>query len=347
MSLLDVVACPICEFDGEMLPARHVNPTTFDEWYTGLGFGDEKNEWKACGQCGFVHLNPRPSVEMLNEYYAKGLFRSEYPSWMDDRQRYMQHAESYYRAKIEYTIKHSGLKTGSIFDFGFGHGGVLQLFQEAGWTAKGIEPDPAVFEKTIRMLDLENLDCGIFDANYTAAEQVDVAFSNHTFEHVANLHDVMRGFEKLVKPGGLLVTIVPTYNMARSPFAIQSLGVAHYSSFTHQSLNQLLAHYGFEEVHHTYNGWETEKFDLWHVARNTGNRRDPSEFYEDPQKVQHYLNVTMPRQIAMHSFKDKVQAGAHKLYQKLGLRSLVSRLDGTRAKRLALREKQDEASRAA
>ena len=69
---------------------------------------------------------------------------------------------------------------------------------------------------------------------------------------------------------------------------------AHYSLFTHNSLNNLLSQYGFEEVCHTYTGWIKETDDLWYLARYTGKARDPRHYFENPQKVSRYLRVWNP-----------------------------------------------------
>jgi hypothetical protein len=69
---------------------------------------------------------------------------------------------------------------------------------------------------------------------------------------------------------------------------------AHYSLFTHNSLNNLLARYGFEEVAHTYCGWGKEVDDLWYLAKFTGKPGEPKMYFEEPKRVSRYLNVINP-----------------------------------------------------
>jgi hypothetical protein len=69
---------------------------------------------------------------------------------------------------------------------------------------------------------------------------------------------------------------------------------AHYSLFTHRSLDQLFARHGLEQVAHTYRGWRKEIDDLWHVARYTGAPTDARAHFEDPRAVRQYVNVINP-----------------------------------------------------
>ena len=119
-------------------------------------------------------------------------------------------------------------------------------------------------------------------------------FSNHGFEHLADLDSVMRAVARLLKPGGHIFTAVPTYFLNRSRLSKQWMNSAHYSLFTHRSLNQLFARYGIEEVYHSYRGWYKEIDDLWHVACFRGSAADPTVFFEDPRAVQRYVNVLNP-----------------------------------------------------
>jgi SAM-dependent methyltransferase len=142
---------------------------------------------------------------------------------------------------------------------------------------------------------------GLVDDTFDLESPVDLAFSNHAFEHFADLDSVVRALARCVKQGGHVFTAVPTYFSNRSRLSKQWMNSAHYSLFTHHSLNQLYARYGFEEVCHTYRGWRKEIDDLWHVARFTGNAKEPSAFFEDGRAVQRYVNVTNPLRSVLYT----------------------------------------------
>jgi hypothetical protein len=119
-------------------------------------------------------------------------------------------------------------------------------------------------------------------------------FSNHAFEHVADLHGVMRVLRTIMKPGGHIFTVVPTYAANRSNMSLRWMNSAHYSMFTTASLNQLMARFGFEPVVGTYRGWRKEIDDVWHVARYTGSEVDVHRYYEDPEQVVRFVNWVNP-----------------------------------------------------
>jgi SAM-dependent methyltransferase len=250
------------------------------------------SEWKSCTRCGFVHQNPRPSTEALSEFYAKGRYHlTDIPNDVSD---YLKFVNWYYTEKVDFALAKSGLSTGRVFEIGCGLGGALRLFSERGCASLGVEPDPTQARFASQVLKLDGVRQGLVDDSFQLDVTVDLVFSNHAFEHLADLDSVMRAVTRIVKPGGHIFTAVPTYFSNRSRLSKLWMNSGHYSLFTHQSLNQLFARYGIEEVCHTYRGWYKEIDDLWHVARFRGPAANPTVFFENPRAVQRYVNVYNP-----------------------------------------------------
>jgi len=269
--------------------------------YGELYAGEPKSRWVACGRCGFVHQNPRPTVDDLNAFYSRGEYHTEIPSSWRDPALYARFAESYYGPKVDHAIRASGLSTGSVFEVGAGHGGSLQVFRKRGWRVVGVEPDPTLQAFAVEVAGVETVRRGLLDRETRVAEQVDLVYSNHTFEHVADLASLMAGIRTILKPGGIVFTAVPTYYRNRSRMSLLWMNSAHYSLFTHASLDQLLARHDLEEVAHTYRGWRQEVDDLWHVSRFTGRAPAPETFYEDARAVARYVNLLNPVNTAVHA----------------------------------------------
>lgn len=295
---LVLVPCPLCGAREGFLPLR-ITPLDLHLAKYGALYGDRKrSEWKACGRCAFVHQNPRPSSEALARFYSNGEYhpREVLPTSLAD---YRSFAKWYFEEKVAYAIDKSGLNGGRVLDIGCGLGGALSQFAERGWTALGVEPDAAQAQFAKDRLGLSGVRPGLVDDSFHLESPVDLAFSNHAFEHFADLDSVMRALTRSVKPGGFVFTAIPTYFSNRSRLSKQWMNSGHYSLFTHRSLNQLYARYGFEEVCHTYRGWFKEIDDLWHLARFTGNARDPAAFFEDGRTVQRYVNLVNPLRSAV------------------------------------------------
>lgn len=295
MNRLALIPCPVCRSKKGFYQVNNTSKDLHIAKYGELYADTRKSEWQVCGNCGFVHQNPRPSVEDLNRFYLTSSYHpAEIPEAWQTPDNYLEFARWYYEDKIDFALKHSGLKQGAIFDVGFGHGGVLKLFANRGWQAYGVESDCTLFNFAKDKLGLGLIQEGILDSKTKFDTRVDLVFSNHTFEHIADLHDAMAGLQRVLKPGGYVFTAIPTYYKNRSRLSLEWMNSAHYSMFTHNSLNQLFSQYGLEEVTHTYRGWRKEIDDFWHLARFTGNDKDPTTFYEDANEVRKYINTINP-----------------------------------------------------
>ncbi len=289
---LQLVPCPICTQSKKFLEITAPDSDVHIQKYGLLYEGNKISQWKICGECGFVHQNPRPSVEALNEFYAKSNYHNQRIS--ESAEKHLNFSRWYFSEKIDFALNNRQYGVGSVFEIGCGQGGVLKLFEERGWKCYGVEPDRNLADFAINKFGLLGVSQGIFDSYYELEDKVDLVFSNHAFEHFADLDEIMKGTQKILKQGGYLFIVVPTYFKNKSSLSKRWMNSAHYSLFTHHSLNNLLARYGFEEVIHTYSGWKKEVDDLWYLAKLTGKESDPRVYFECPQNVYRYLNLINP-----------------------------------------------------
>jgi SAM-dependent methyltransferase len=222
--------------------------------------------------------------------------QSQYHAVLKDEssEQRLKFAKWYFEEKIQFACTHARLERGSVFDIGCGQGEVLKLCEEYGWRAYGVEPDKNLAEYAINIFGLSGVKHGILDRNFVPEEKVDLVFTNHAFEHFANLDEVMLGIKNIIKTNGYLFIAIPTYFENKSSLSRAWMNSSHYSLFTHQSLRNLLSRHGFEEVAHTYNGWKKEVDDLWYLAKYTGKAGEPEKSFEDPRDVYRYLHVVNP-----------------------------------------------------
>jgi len=289
---LVLVPCPLCGTCEGFLPLRITRTDLHIRKYGALYGGLSLSEWKACGLCGFVHQNPRPTREALQQFYVKGQYHA--PQLPASKDQYLDFSNWYYGEKVDYALARAGSATGRVLEIGCGLGGALWLFQERGWTALGVEPDPEQARFASHTLGLTAVRQGLVDESLSLDPKIDLVFTNHAFEHFADLDSVMRGVIRVLKPGGFMYTAVPTYYSNRSRLSKAWMNSSHYSLFTHHSLNQLLARHGFKEICHSYRGWRKEIDDLWHVARYTGRPTSPRAHFDNPRAVRRYVNLYNP-----------------------------------------------------
>lgn len=293
-----MVPCPLCgqreEFFGASVPYEDGHIANYGSLYAGR----VASEWKICARCGFLHQNPRPSVAALDAFYADAKYRQRQDD--PDVGDYSLFAEGYFGPKADYVSRVCGIARGSVFEVGCGFGGALLAFRSRGWSCQGIEPDGHCAAYAHQRLEFTDVRPGLLGADFSPDGKVDVVFSNHAFEHFADLDGVMRGIRAVLKPGGFLVTVVPTYRENRSSLSKRWMNSAHYSLFSHASLSHLVSKYGFAPITHTYRGWFTEIDELWHCAQFTGAVPDPVRFFEDPRGVERYLAWINPARTALH-----------------------------------------------
>jgi SAM-dependent methyltransferase len=293
-----MVPCPLCGQQGEFRQVRNLpraDRHIANLYGPGLYGNATRSEWKACGRCGFVHQNPRPPKASLDRFYLEGNYHKEpIPTEWKVLGNFMHFARFYYQDKLDFALSVTGLSKGHAFDVGFGHGGALRLLLDRGWTVDGREPDEDLVAFARETVGVKEARAGLVDSSIGVEQKADLVFSNHTFEHIADLHEAMRGITRIVKPGGFVLTVVPTYYRNRSNMSLQWMNASHYSLFTHCSLSQLFARHGFEPVAHTYRGSRKYVDEVWHLARYTGKALAPEQFFENPGRVARYIAVTNP-----------------------------------------------------
>jgi SAM-dependent methyltransferase len=292
MAQLETIPCPLCgETAGHLpvdVPAGDGNLRGYGAIYEGLA----TSAWKICGRCGFVHQNPRPSAATLDAYYLAGQYHphGEPP----DPDALVRRDEPAYRDEIDFALAHGKLRGGNVFDIGCGYGVALECWRRRGFVPHGVEPDRFLCDFARTRFGFAGVTHGVLDGSIALAGAIDLAFSHHALEHVADLHAMMTGLAKIMRPGGFVFTALPTYFRNRTTMSKLWMNSAHYSMFTVRSFDQLLARYGFEQVAHRYERWTSSPDQFGHLARYTGVPGEPARFYEDPQEVARYLRVINP-----------------------------------------------------
>lgn len=327
---LALVSCPLCAEPKNFLELSIPDGDDHLAGYGDLYEGQAKSDWKACGKCGFVHQNPRPSAEALNEFYRRGAYHKK-PTERKKLSTIQYSHRGAYDDNHAFLARHLPLTTGAVVDIGCGYGLAMVPLQKSGWRCYGIEPD-AVYASVAREdLGLTGVQVGLADENLALPEQVDLVMSHHAFEHVADLEGVMKGVTRSTKPGGYFFARLPTYYRNRSRMSKLYMNSGHYSMFTHASLMQLLSRFGYEYVAHQYLSKAgigvTDDFML--LARYTGKLGQASTWYESPAWVKFYVNVVNPLRSVLFSpvyalcYRGLLRSArkpAFKLVKALGLR---------------------------
>lgn len=299
------VPCPICNSQKKFLdvdiPDNDPHITSYGDIYASL----TKSFWKICGSCGFVHQNPRPSIQTLNEYYLQAKYHRNpaKPSVEVLKSEY----KGAYAPDISFTLEHlkDKLPKGAkILDVGCGFGFALYELKKLGFDVYGIEPDENRARFAREKLGLNNIKVGTMNDKVDFDQKFDLIYNHHAFEHVADFEEVFTAIKKVIKPDSYFFSSVPTYRENRSIVSKLYLNAGHYSSFSYKSFARLLAKNGFQYIAHKYyNGIGIRLTDdLLIVAKNVGDQKiDTTQFQEDPLEVETYINHTNPKRALLYS----------------------------------------------
>ena len=158
---------------------------------------------------GLLYTHPKPSEAKLSSYYPD----TNYISHTNQRKSLfdlLYHAvrSVSVRRKLR-LLKSFQPKEGALLDVGAGTGFFLRAAKKRGWTVTGIEPNSSA-----RNLANSKAPNTVFDTETLRTlpeKSFDVITLWHVLEHLPNLEDDLKTFQKLLKPNGRIVVAVPNF----------------------------------------------------------------------------------------------------------------------------------------
>lgn len=186
---------------------------------TDFFLSKEEFQLLKCADCKLVSTSPRPSEDIIGDYYKS----TDYVSHSATKKGIVNRLYSIvrnYTLKQKVKLVHS-LTTGkSLLDIGAGTGHFVAKAKEAGFTVTGLEPDAdarqvAKDEHNIELSELDRL-------SSLPTSGYDVITLWHVLEHVYNLQEDLSTISSLLKNKGVLIIAVPNCS---------SYDAAHYGKF--------------------------------------------------------------------------------------------------------------------
>lgn len=159
-----------------------------------------------CENCGFLFVNPRPTVNEISKYYKS----EKYISHSTSQQGLLNKIYTWIRKKNhkkKYKLISQYKKLGAILDIGCATGEFLSFLKSKGWSVTGIEPN-----ENARNFAINTYDIGVFPEN--AMEELgdgmyDIVSMWHVLEHVHNLNERLNIIYRLLKNDGIAIIAVP------------------------------------------------------------------------------------------------------------------------------------------
>ena len=148
---------------------------------------------------------------------------------------------------------------GEVLEIGSGAGNISQFFLEDGFhlTLTDIRKNycrklEEKFSGSSSLRGVVQMDLADHDFENTHADILgtfDTVFALNVVEHIENDLLAVQNSHKLLRPGGNLIILVPSYGWMYNRFDV---GLGHYRRYTKKSLSRLFGKSGFQILHRQY-----------------------------------------------------------------------------------------------
>lgn len=194
------VRCPICGEDR----ARPYRANMYR-------IGEVRFSLVRCA-CGMVYVDPRPDGPTLGLMYADPDYYTEGYNLGVETDNYFERRDeliTQYEATARDIAREIG-RTGDLLELGSAGGFFLEGARRAGFRVKGVELSPPAVEFARRELSLEIFE-GLLEHAPWPEPSFDLAYADNVLEHTTSPEDVLKQLHRLLRPGGHLIVIVPSY----------------------------------------------------------------------------------------------------------------------------------------
>jgi SAM-dependent methyltransferase len=255
----------------------------------------DKLGWTMCSQCSFLFQNPRRSRAEQEEYYGDSSYRSNGPTPISEG--YVRSAPHQF-ARFAYWLAVCGIDLRAMvnwtcLDYGCGIGGALHFLIGQGNDVHGVELD-----RTLAAFGNANFKTQIKPRVEDLPRHLmfDMIFNHHSLEHVYDPNDFFAFARDRLKPGGVIVNVVPTWRYSNTTESLREFNSSHNCMYDHVSFSGFLNKYGFFMESHLYQNQAADgDWELCAIARKS-TRKNYFEF--DAKETWKELFTNIPKREA-------------------------------------------------
>jgi SAM-dependent methyltransferase len=189
-----------------------------------------------CLDCSLVRVNPRPLEADIHRYYHDDFYRGQ-----DSPEEALANADPRSRAQAGHVNRYP---RGRLLDIGCFHGEFMEHMRAGyAWEVAGVE-------FSTRPPNHYGLD--IFYGDIANAPYPDASFDVITLwavlEHVYDPNRMLAQAHRLLKPGGVVIILVPNFNSIQARFMCQDDVPRHLTMFTRKTLGRMLRNNALEPI---------------------------------------------------------------------------------------------------
>ena len=174
--------------------------------------GDTRFNLVRCRDCGLVYVNPRPNEATLGAmYHDESDYADGYNLGVEEQNYFARKDELIALAGIAWErIEQETEGQGRVLELGSAGGFFLEAARCRGWDVAGVELSPHAVRYCRGEFDFPVFEGWLEDAPYEP-DSFDLAIADNVLEHTTDPRGALRQLRPLIKPGGHVLVIVPTY----------------------------------------------------------------------------------------------------------------------------------------
>lgn len=161
---------------------------------------------RRCRRCDHHFTVPVLGPDEIGAYYAEAYYGNKNKRFNP----LMEGLVAWFAARRAVALGRYA-KVGKVLDIGCGRGLTLAALRDMGWQTRGCEFSQTAATRAKELLNLD-VDHGGFDSNNYADGEFDAVILWHVYEHLADAGEAMKTFQRIIKPGGILVIAVPNFD---------------------------------------------------------------------------------------------------------------------------------------
>ena len=242
---MNEISCIFCN-------SKDITPTAFPQ---PTHFNGKLFEYKRCGSCGLVFIDPIPGENDLKAMYPIGYHEAFY----------------FQETPTDYSFLFNKLKpvlqSGSLLDYGCGDGSFLQYMSGKGFKSTGTEYNPLLVNK----LQEQYPDSKFYTIDDFWKEndlEYDVIHLGDVLEHMTTPQDLLVRLMSRIKPGGLLLVHGPLENNSSIGLTVRKTlsklmsGLSR-RSYTHTPYHIIFSDRSNQKALFEHSGYSTLVFDVY------------------------------------------------------------------------------------
>ncbi|MFH1564184.1 MAG: class I SAM-dependent methyltransferase [Nitrospirota bacterium] len=209
--------------------------------------------FKKCPNCGLIYLDPQPDENVIEEFYPEQYFHSQHPAGYHDFIARKNDVMNYRLKAIVELVNNLNLDKGRLLEIGCALGYLLELAQDSGWEAQGVELSPWASDYARQTTKVKVFTGKLEEANFQN-DYFDAIVMIELIEHIPNPRAFLKEVYRILKPGGLIFITTPNSKSIHTKlwnkrFQEIYLIPEHLFSFSIPTIKRILELTDFKVVH--------------------------------------------------------------------------------------------------